>query len=204
MVMRFPPDRVRRNSDRPTAITDVPVAGSPSGYRTSDLLLGTPTCSARTGHGLWALYANGADVVVVWPGGALTGSPAEVARELARAPSRLGGHRRGHRWRPRRDELDRAAIYAIGQFLTDPAAQNTSAWPAIQARTWSSPAIGYRLSGAANQPGHDHPQPSSWPGAPAQRPGSVVALPGATSPDTSAPNHARPDSGPRPAPQRAA
>jgi hypothetical protein len=200
MVTRFPPDRVRRNSDRPTAITDVPVAGSPSGYRTSDILLGTPTCSARTRHGLWALYPNGADVVVIWPGGAITGSPAEVARELATVPGRLGRHR----WRRRRDELDRAAIHAIGQFLTDPAAQHTSAWPAIQARTGSNPAIGYRLSGPANQPGHDHQQPSSWPGAPAHRPGSLVALPGATSPDKRAPNHTRPDFSPKPAPQRAA
>jgi hypothetical protein len=200
MVMHFPPDRLRRNSDRPTAITDVLVAGSPSGYHTSDILLGTPTCSARTRHGLWALYPNGADVVVVWPGGAITGSPAEVAHELAREPDRLGGHRRG----TRRDEMDRAAVRAIGQFLTAPAAKDAAAWPAIQARTRSSPAIGYRLSGPANQPGHGHQQPSSWPGAPAHRPRSLVALPGATSPDKGAPNHARPDSSPKPAPQRAA
>jgi hypothetical protein len=194
MVMHFPPDRLRRNSDRPTAITDVPIAGSPSGYRTSDILLGTPTCSARTRHGLWALYPNGADVVVVWPGGAITGSPAEVARELTTVLGRLGGHRR----RRRRDELDRAAVRAIGQFLTDPAAEDAAAWPAIQPRTWSSPAIGYRISGPANQ------QPSSWPGATAHRPRSLVALSGATSPDKGAPNHALPDPSPKPAPQRAA
>ena len=201
MVMHFPPDRLRRNSDRPTAITDVLVASSPSGYRTSDILLGTPTCSARTRHGLWALYPNGADVVVVWPGGAITGSPAEVARELTTVPGRLGGHRR----RRRRDELDRAAVVrAIGQFLTDPAAKDATAWPAIQPRTWSSPAIGYRISGPANQPGHGHQQPSSWPGATAHRPRSLVALSGATSPDKGAPNHALPDPSPKPAPQRAA
>jgi hypothetical protein len=200
MVTRFPPDRLRRNSDRPTAITDVLVASSPSGYRTTDILLGTPTCSARTRHGLWALYPNGADVVVVWPGGAITGSPAEVARELATVPGRLGGHRR----RPRRDELDRAAARAIGQFLTDPAAKDATVWPAIRARTWSSPAVGYRISGPANQPGHGNQQPSSWPGAPAHRPRSLVALPGATSPDKGAPNPARPDPSPKPAPRRAA
>ena len=200
MVMHFPPDRLRRNSDRPTAITDVPIAGSPSGYRTSDILLGTPTCSARTRHGLWALYPNGADVVVVWPGGAITGSPAEVARELTTVLGRLGGHRR----RRRRDELDRAAVRAIGQFLTGPAAKDATAWPAIQSRTWSSPAVGYRVSGPANQPGHGDQQPSSWPGAPAHRPRSLVALPGATSPDKGAPNPARPDSSPKPAPRRAA
>src|SRR4051794_5124024 len=158
---RSPPEGLRRNSDRPRAITDVLVASSPSGYHTSDILLGTPTCSARTRHGLWALYPNGADVVVVWPGGAITGSPAEVARELATVPGRLGGHRR----RRRGDELARAAVRAIGQFLPDPAPKDAPAWPAIRARPWSSPAVGYRISGPANQPGHGDQQPSSWPGA---------------------------------------
>jgi hypothetical protein len=68
--------------------------------------------------------------VVVWPGGALAGPSAEIAREL----DRLGD---GH------DDLDSAAVRAIRQFLADPAAQDGVRWSAARARTWSSPAIGY-------------------------------------------------------------
>jgi hypothetical protein len=112
------------------------------------------------------LYPNGAEVVVVWPGGALAGPPAEVAGEL----ERLGGDGQ--------DDLDRAAVRAIRQFLTDPDGQDGTSWPATtRARTWSSPAIGYWLSGLTNQPNHKAHTPPSWPGAPARRPCSLVALP---------------------------
>jgi len=53
MVIHYQPGRLRRNSDQPTAIADVLVATSPSSYRTGDIPLGTPTCSARTRHGRW-------------------------------------------------------------------------------------------------------------------------------------------------------
>jgi hypothetical protein len=142
MVIHYPPAQLRRNSDQPTAITDVLVATSGSSHRTGDIPLGTPTCSARTRHGRWALYPHGTEVVVVWPGGALTGPPGEVAGEL----DRLGGN--GH------DDLDRAAASAIRRFLTDPAAEDGARWSATRKRTWSSPAVGYWLSGPLNQPGH--------------------------------------------------
>jgi hypothetical protein len=154
MVTHYPPARLRRNSDQPTAITNVLVATSPSAYRTGEIPLGTPTCSARSRHGLWALYPNGAEVVVVWPGGALVGPAVEVAGAL----DRLGGDRH--------DDLDRAAVRAIRQFLTDPAATDAARWSGARARTWSSPAVGYRLSGPANQPGRGDPTPASRPGAP--------------------------------------
>jgi hypothetical protein len=154
MVIHYPPARLRSNSDQPTAITNVLVATSGSSHQTRDISLGTPTCSARSRRGRWALYPNGEDVVVVWPGGALTGSPAEVAGEL----DLLGGD--SH------DVLDRGAVWAIRQFLTDPAAAHAAQWSSTRARTWSSPAVGYWLSGATNQPGH-HTHPSaSLPGAP--------------------------------------
>jgi hypothetical protein len=89
MVIHYQPGRLRRNSDQPTAVTDVLVATSGSSSRTGDIPLGTPTCSARTRHGRWALYPHGTEVVVVWPGGALVGPPVEVAGEL----DRLGGDR---------------------------------------------------------------------------------------------------------------
>ena len=183
MVIHYEPGRLRRNSDQPTAITNVLIT-SPSSSRTGEIPLGAPTCSARTRHGSWALYPNGADVVVVWPGGALAGPPADVAHELGR----LGDN--AH------DALGRAAARAIGQFLTDPAAEDGAKWPAPPARVWSRPAVGYRLSGPANQPGHDAHTPGSWPGAPARPPRPlVVGIPA---------RHAQPDPSPAPAPRRAA
>jgi hypothetical protein len=175
MMTHYQPERLRRNSDQPTAITNVLAATSPSSYRTGDIPLGTPTCSARSRHGLWALYPHGAEVVVVWPGGALVGPAVEVAGAL----HRLGGDRH--------DDLDRGAVRAIRQFLTDPAATDTAQWSSTRARTWSSPAVGYWLSGTRNQPGRD-PQPS------ASRPGAPIPLPPVPLPDPS----------PQPTPARAA
>ena len=153
MVIHYPPARLRHNSDQPTAITNVLVATSGSSS-TGEIPLGTPTCSARTRHGRWALYPSGEEVVVVWPGGAVVGPPAEVAGEL----DRLGSDRH--------DALDRGAAWAIRQFLTDPAAADTAPWSATRARSWSSPAVGYWLSGPTNQPGHHTHPPASRPSAP--------------------------------------
>jgi hypothetical protein len=165
MVIHYQPGRLRYNSDQPTAITNVLVATSASAYRTGDIALGTPTCSTRTRHGRWALYPNGDQAIVVWPGGALAGPPAEVAREL------------NHLGDDRHDDLDHAAVQAIRQFLTDPAAQDAASWSAARARTWSSPAVGYRLSGPTNQPSHDAHTPANWPGAPSSLPHPPIPLP---------------------------
>jgi hypothetical protein len=153
MVIHYPPARLRSNSDQPTATTNVLVTTSGSTH-TGDIPLGTPTCSARTRRGRWALYPSGEDVVVLWPGGALTGLPAEVAGEL----DRLGGD--GH------DALDRGAVWAIRQFLTDPAAADAAPWSATRTRTWSTPAVGYWLSGLTNQSGHHIHPPARQSGAP--------------------------------------
>ena len=172
MVTHYPPARLRHNSSgQPTAITNVLLTTSGSSS-TGEIPLGPPTCSARSRRGRWALHASGDQVVVVWPGGALSGQPAEVAAEL----DQLGGD--GD------DALDRGAVWAIRQFLTDPAAAETAPWSSTRTRTWSSPAIGYWLSGPTNQPGHDT-QPS------ASRPGAPTPIP-------------LPDPRPQPAPQRAA
>jgi hypothetical protein len=174
MVIHYPPARLRSNSDQPTAITNVLLTSSGSSH-TGEIPLGTPTCSARTHRGRWALYPNGEQVVVVWPGGALAGPPAEVAAEL----DRLGDNHR--------DDLDRGAVWAIRRFLTDPAAHDAAPWSATRTRTWSSPAVGYWLSGPTNQPGHHtHPR--------ASRPGAPTAVPPVPLPDPS----------PQPTPARAA
>jgi hypothetical protein len=114
--------------------------------------------------------------VVVWPGGTLVGPAVEVAQEL----DRLGDGQ---------DDLDRAAVRAIRQFLTDPAAADGAQWSATRARTWSSPAVGYWLSGPTNQLQSGDHTPASWPGAPAPRPHPPIPLP---------------DPRPEPAPARAA
>src|SRR4029450_10953829 len=132
MVIHYQPERLRYNSDQPTAITNVLVATSGSSH-TGDIPLGAPTCSARTRHGRWALSPNGDEVVVVWPGGALAGLPAEVAGEL----DRLGGNHN--------DALDRGAAWAIRQFLTDPAAADAAPWSSTRTRTWARPAVGSGL-----------------------------------------------------------
>jgi hypothetical protein len=175
MVIHYQPERLRRNSDQPTAITNALIATSGSSSRTGDIPLGTPTCSARTRHGRWALYPHGDEVVVVWPGGGLAGPAVEVAGEL----DRLGGDGQ--------DDLDRAAVSAIRRFLTDPAAEDGARWVATRARAWSSPAVGYWLSGPANQPGYGDHTPASWPGAPTPVPPIML-----------------PDPQPEPTPARAA
>jgi len=173
MVIHYQPERLRYNSDQPTAITNVLVTTSGSSSRTRDIPLGTPTCSARSRQGIWALYPNGD--VVVWPGGALAGPPVEVAGEL----DRLGGD--GH------DELDRGAVWAIRQFLTDLAGADGAPWSSTRTRSWSTPAVGYWLSGPTNQPGHHTHPPASRPGAP-----------------TPIPPIPLPDPSPQPTPARAA
>ncbi len=175
MVIHYQPGRLRRKSDQPTAIINVLVATSGSSSRTGDIPLGTPTCSARTRRGRWALYPSGEEVVVVWPGGALTGSPGEVASEL----DRLGGG--GH------DDLDRGALWVIRQFLTDPAADDAARWSSARARSWSSPAVGYWLNGPRNQSQSGDPTVAGWSAAPA--PAAAIPLS---------------DPSPEPAPARAA
>jgi hypothetical protein len=96
--------------------------------------------------------------VVAWPGGALVGPAVEVAGEL----DRLGGNHN--------DALDRGAVWAIRQFLTDPAAADAAPWSSTRTRTWSRPAVGYWLSGPTNQPSPHPHQPASRPGAPTPLP----------------------------------
>jgi hypothetical protein len=191
MVIHYPPARLRHNSDRPTAITDVLVATSGSSHHTGKIPLGTATCSARTRHGRWALHPSADHVVVVWPGGALTGLPGQVAGEL----DRLGGD--GH------DDLDRDAVWAIRQFLTDPTAADAAPWSSDRVRTWSIPAIGYWISGhepvrpphppvsqparrTNTGPGDSAPQPaadtstSRLTRSPTRKPACATSTPGAT------------------------
>jgi hypothetical protein len=82
------------------------LATGPRSYRGADIPLGTPTTSARTGRGLWALYPVGEEVVVAYPGGAVAGPPLEVAAALDRLLAPDG-----------RGELDRQVVRALRRFL---------------------------------------------------------------------------------------
>ena len=162
MVTHYQPGRLRYNSDRPTAITNVLVATSGSSYRTGEIPLGTPTCSARTRQGRWALYPNGDQAIVVWPGGALAGPPAEVAAELDRLDG--GGH----------DHLapSSAAGSVRNRRIAEAAAWSMGSWRSPSRRS-SSPATS-RGGPARAPPGQTTTTSVPW-GYSAQRPWRVRA-----------------------------
>jgi hypothetical protein len=142
VFVRYPPAKIRYEGDRPIALLKVRIAPS---YRLVDLPLGTPTTSARTGRGTWALYALGAEVVVVHPDGAVSGPPAEVAAEVGRLAAQ-----------ERQGELDRQAAETIQHLLTGDGADGAGPPRRLGARTWSIPATAYWLSGPANDHGHTY------------------------------------------------
>jgi hypothetical protein len=143
MFVRHPPGKVHYEGDRPVALLGVGVAASP--LCPVDLPLGLPTTSARSRRGTWALYPLGPEVVVVHPGGAVSGPPAEVAAEVGR----LATH-------DRQGELDRQAAKTIQHLLTGDGLDR--AGPRRRgARTWSLPAKAYWISGPYNH----HGQPAA-------------------------------------------
>jgi hypothetical protein len=68
MITHLDADAVRYEGGRPVA------AG--------DQELTQPTVTARTGSGVWGLYAAGDEVVVVHPAGAMRGRPGDLRAEL--------------------------------------------------------------------------------------------------------------------------
>jgi hypothetical protein len=138
MVVHYPRERLRYNSERPTAICDVLLATGPRSYRSGDISLGTPTTSARTRRGLWALYPIGEEVVVAHPDGAIAGPSAEVAATL----DRLAGAD-GH------EPLERQVVQALCRFLVS---DQTEVRPTGRR---SRPAIGYWLSEPRDEPGRN-------------------------------------------------
>jgi hypothetical protein len=139
MVVSYPPEQVRYEDGRPVALLGVRLTSSPLGG--IDQPLGLATTTARSRRGTWALYPLGAEVVVVHPDGALTGTPAEVAVELDRLIAH-GGH----------GDLDRMAARTIQRLLTGDVAHDAgSGQKEARTATWSTPAKGYRVSGPSNQ-----------------------------------------------------
>jgi hypothetical protein len=151
MVVRYPPGRIRYEGDRPAALLGVGVAASRFGL--VDLPLGMPTTSARTSRGTWALYPLGPEVVVVHPGGAVSGPPAEVAAEVGRLAAC-----------DRQGELDRQAARSIQHLLTGDGA-NRAAPRRLGARTWSLPAKAYWISGPDNHHGQSAAGTPEHPGS---------------------------------------
>jgi hypothetical protein len=142
VFVRYPPAKIRYEGDRPIALLKVWIAPS---FRLVDLPLGTPTTSARTGRGTWALYPVGTEVVVVQPDGAVSGPPTEVAAEVGRLAAQ-----------ERQGELDRQAAKTIQHLLTGDGADGAGPPRRFGARTWSIPATAYWLSGPYNHHGHTY------------------------------------------------
>jgi hypothetical protein len=142
VFVRYPPARIRYEGDRPAALLKVRIAPS---YRLVDLPFGTPTTSARTGRGTWALYPVGAEVVGVHPDGAISGLAADAAAEVARLAAQ-----------ERQGELDRKAAQTIQHLLTGDFADGAGPLRRLGARTWSIPATAYWLSGPSNDHGHTY------------------------------------------------
>lgn len=140
MFVRYPPARIRYEGDRPVALLKDGIAPS---YRLIDLPLGTPTTSARSGRGTWALYPLGAEVVVIHPDGAVSGPRAEVVAEVGRLAAQ-----------ERQGELDRQAAKTIQHLLTGDSVDRAGPPHRFGARTWSIPATAYWLSGPYNHHGH--------------------------------------------------
>jgi hypothetical protein len=140
--IRYPPAKVHYEGEEPVALLGVRVAPS---YRLVDLPLGPPTTSARSERGTWALYALGAEVVVVHPDGAVSGPSADVAAEVGRLAAQ-----------ERQGELDRQAARTIQHLLVGVGADGAGLPRKLGARTWSTPATAYWLSGPDNDHGHDH------------------------------------------------
>jgi hypothetical protein len=142
VFIRYPPARIRFEGDQPVALLGVRIAPS---YRLVDLPLGPPTTSARSERGTWALFALGEKVVVVHPGGAVSGPPADVAVEVGRLATQEG-----------QGELDRQAARTIRHLLVGEGADRAGSPRRLGDRTWSIPATAYWLSGPDNDHGHDH------------------------------------------------
>ena len=90
-------------------------------------------------RGGWALNLYGDEAVIVHPGGRLSGPPAEVAAELDRLTARPG-----------LGELDRRPVRIIRWLLTRGGDRDRPSGRRV--RTWSSPAVGYWISGPFNDP----------------------------------------------------
>ncbi len=142
VFIRYPPAKIRYEGEEPVALLGVRIAPS---YRLVDLPLGPPTTSARSERGTWALFAQGAEVVVVHPDGAVSGPPADVAAEVGRLAAQ-----------ERQGELDRQAARTIRQLLLGDGSGEARPPRALGDRTWSIPATAYWLSGPDNDHGHDH------------------------------------------------
>jgi hypothetical protein len=142
VFIRHPPARIRYEGDQPVTLLGARIAPS---YRLVDLPLGPPTTSARSERGTWALFALGAEVVVVHPDGAVSGPPADVAADVGRLAAQ-----------ERQGDLDRQAARTIRQLLVGDGAGEAGPPREVGARTWSIPATAYWLSGPDNDHGHDH------------------------------------------------
>jgi hypothetical protein len=148
----FPADRVRFEEGVPVAVGDQPLG------------VATQLIHTREG-GVWAVYGIGEEALVVHPGGAMLGPPAEVSRWLASAV--VDDHR---------DRDDRRAAATLLELVgaTDDAGSGAVPEPYGEREdvprsiheTGLPPT--YSISGPANRPGE--PAPEAEPPPPRPRP----------------------------------
>jgi hypothetical protein len=135
VISELEPSAVRYQGDRPVAV---------GGQE-----LGQPTTIRRTAAGFWGVYAAGDEAIVVHPGGALRGRPAELRERL----QGMAGERR-------RADDDREAAGSMLAFLggDDPGAAEDV--PRSPAERGEPPPPTYRLSDPTNSPRSPADQPT--------------------------------------------
>ena len=134
MINELEPSAVRYQGDRPVAV---------GGQE-----LGQPTTIRRTAAGFWGVYAAGDEAIVVHPGGALRGRPAELRERLQGMADE------------RRADDDREAAGTMLAFLggDDPGAAEDV--PRSPAERGEPPPPTYRLSDPTNSPRSPADQPT--------------------------------------------
>jgi hypothetical protein len=147
VIAEYGADAIRWEGDRPAAVGDQELA--------------VPTRMVRTAAGFWGVYGSGEEVLVVFPGGALGGPPAEVRRRLQEIAGDSG-----------RDDAEREAATSFLPYLGDDDPGAAPGGP--RSRVEEGPPPTYRLGDATNSPPDPTP-PSSGPAGPEEEPPSRPA-----------------------------
>jgi hypothetical protein len=142
VITHFEPSAVRWEGERPAAVGDQELA--------------VPTRIVRTAAGFWGIYARGEEVLIVFPGGAISGPTAEV-RERLRALADDQG----------RDASEREAASSFLPYLGDD--DPGAAGDVPRSRAADAPPPTYRLSDPTNSPPNPMP-PSGGPEHPTEAP----------------------------------
>jgi hypothetical protein len=148
VITEYPADQVRYEHGHPVAV--------------GDQRLGVPTqLIEMPGGGVWAVYAVGEHALVVHPGGAMLGTPAEVSRRLAAVVVDDDRARPDRRAAATLLELVGAADDQGSAAVPQPYGERTDV-PRSVSETGLPPT--YPISGPYNRPGE--PDPDAEPPPP--------------------------------------